>query len=432
MMADDKREIRGFWWFPDTPNERWFGTLMLEPGEGPLLTVMIPQAAWTLFNWQLRSAIYGHDEHGKPVTILYPGPPSTSGSSALAQQRFHAGVAILGLELPDSNAFNVNSFTFRLQHLYEWSGITGFQMGEFAQPSSDFNIRIHYSRPEDQVFTIDQHLTVGLRTECSFSPVTGEQKVSEDLVIDFESEEGLNLSRYYDLLNAVRLLLHFAILCPVYPLEVTAQKSGYGNTIGTHFHHHHIEVWTSLIRERVKSETYDQRWVFRFSDLRPRFAEFFATWLKFLKVYDEAIGCYATTVYHSLPPEVANLCLTQALEAYHGIQNASHHNRDFRSKFHSLAEQYKSHLQGLVDSTEEFAEQVRDNRHFYTHHNPDDLKGGTVVSGAKLIQLNEKLKLIFQMCVLTQIGIPPDRFTRLRRQLASTIIDMDLRNETGS
>jgi hypothetical protein len=46
----------------------------------------------------------------------------------------------------------------------------------------------------------------------------------------------------------------------------------------------------------------------------------------------------------------------------------------------------------------------------------------TAVEG-KLIQLNEKLTLIFQMCVLTEMGIPAERFIRLRRQLATVIID---------
>jgi hypothetical protein len=82
-------------------------------------------------------------------------------------------------------------------------------------------------------------------------------------------------------------------------------------------------------------------------------------------------------------------------------------------------------LKGLVDNVTDFAEAVRDNRHYYTHHNPEDLKAGRVVKGSKLIRLNEKLKLIFQMCVLTEMGIHTDRFQRLRYQLAEHIIDLE-------
>jgi hypothetical protein len=51
------------------------------------------------------------------------------------------------------------------------------------------------------------------------------------------------------------------------------------------------------------------------------------------------------------------------------------------------------------------------------------MQTGNVAERADLIRLNEKLRLIFQMCVLTDLGIPAARFNRLRRQLASEIIE---------
>jgi hypothetical protein len=77
----------------------------------------------------------------------------------------------------------------------------------------------------------------------------------------------------------------------------------------------------------------------------------------------------------------------------------------------------------LVPNIASFAEQVRDNRNYYTHHDPAIKQRGRVVSGARLFRLNEKLRLLFQMCVLTEMKIPADRFLRLRRQLATYIID---------
>jgi hypothetical protein len=46
-----------------------------------------------------------------------------------------------------------------------------------------------------------------------------------------------------------------------------------------------------------------------------------------------------------------------------------------------------------------------------------------VAKKAALIRLNEKLELLFQMCVLADIGIPADRLPNLRRQLATEIVD---------
>lgn len=80
-------------------------------------------------------------------------------------------------------------------------------------------------------------------------------------------------------------------------------------------------------------------------------------------------------------------------------------------------------LRGLIDDIPTFAEVVLCTRNHYTHHNPKWEATGKVAKKADLFRLNEKLQLLFRMCVLTDLGIPSDRFTRLRRQLASEIID---------
>jgi len=88
-----------------------------------------------------------------------------------------------------------------------------------------------------------------------------------------------------------------------------------------------------------------------------------------------------------------------------------------------LAQLHANELKGLISNAEEFSKVVRDNRHYCTHHNPGDLKAGHIVRGGELLRLNEKLKLLFQMCMLAEMGIPRERFTRLQRQLASVIVE---------
>ncbi len=45
-----------------------------------------------------------------------------------------------------------------------------------------------------------------------------------------------------------------------------------------------------------------------------------------------------------------------------------------------------------------------------------------VTNPVDLIRLNEKVAIVFQSCVLSDIGIPPERFCRLRRQMATEIV----------
>lgn len=416
----ERRDIHGLWWLPTNPSERWIGTLSLTPDRSPRLDLSVPKG---FFSLPLQNTpvpvIQGCDECGRPITLLAPHFPSSHGGAALTQLSFSGGYAILGIELAGASAFVVNSLSFRIQHLYEWAGISGFQKNEHLL----HDLRIHYIRPEDQVFAIDSDLSVEFRAAYSLKNGFREKRIEEDLIVGFQSKEGINLSRLKELLGAFRYLLHFAVLNKAFPMKITAEKDNHGYTVGDQYISHEIEIWHSGIRERVESESAPDRWVFRFSDLQSRFSDFFKNWLKFLRDFQEAAGCYSTTIYHSLTAEVQFLCLTQALEAYHGIKNASHQRTNFRTKIRELAILYGSHLSGLVSNIEDFVDIVRDNRNYYTHHNPAGLTSGRVLGGSDLLRLNEKLKLIFQMCVLTEIGIPADRFARLRRQLASHIFD---------
>src|SRR6185369_16314223 len=372
--------------------------------------------AFVQLDRKTQSAIHGHDQHGKSITLLFPSPSRSRGSAALSQIDFTANYAVLGLQLTDHTAFCVHSLSLRVQHLYEWSGITGFCKDD-PGTLHDFNIR--YTRPEKQTFQIDSDLSLELQATYWIKHSSKEKNLEEDLVLSFESRRGLDLSRCKDLLNAIRHLLHFAVLQPVYPLNITLFRTDCGNTYNGRFIPNEIELWNSIIRERVESECLSERWVFQFKDVQTDFGAFMAKWLDYVEKFGEPLGCYFMTVYHRPPHTVEHLSLTQAFEAYHGIKYVSHKGRDFKDKIKQLAEANKPYLKGFIDDPADFAVTVLHNRNYYTHHNPKWKKDGRVVSGGDLYRLNEKLRLLFQMCVLADMGIRSERFKRLRRQLVS-------------
>ena len=158
-------------------------------------------------------------------------------------------------------------------------------------------------------------------------------------------------------------------------MEIKAKKDGHGYMLNEIFHSQAIELWNSIIKEDVESDFLPDRWIFQFSDISSRFSGFFNSWLKFKESFEEPINCYYTTVYHIPPTEVSTL-YTQALEAFTELNMRRTSNEISRGKIQELANTYKDHLKGLVDNVVEFAETVRDNRHYYTHHNPEDLKSG--------------------------------------------------------
>jgi hypothetical protein len=419
----EKRDIAGLWWLPTNPDERWAGTLTLEQNKSPKLTIAVQKSAFEAFGQKLSAppVIHGCDQNGSPISLIIPGWPRTRGGMALSQVEYSAHYAILNLEVSHQDDFKVNEFTLRMQHLQGWFGVTGFLRPELNSPEVDLCIR--YKNPKDEAFPIGKDLSVEFRPGYTLHNGFNERKLQENINVTFVSKDGMNLSQCKEFLNDFRLLLHFATLREIYPLEIKARKEGHGSTHEGEFIYQDIEIWNSIIKEEVSADWHPNEWIFKFADVRQKFSDFFSSWIKLTADHEEALSCYCATVYHKLSTTIEHLCLTQALEAYHGVKFASRKQQNFCGKIQALTEAHKEHLKGLVDNAVEFAEIVRDNRHYYTHHNPEDLKAGRIVSGAKLIRLNEKLELIFQMCVLTEMGIPAERFSRLRRQLAFDIIE---------
>lgn len=415
----NERKIKGFWWTPDKPAHRLFGILTLKTDDGAHLETFDEGGFSAEAFDPVNKVIHGQDEHGKPVTLLFVGRPCPTISGRMMRRSFHAGYVIFGLALPDVNSFVAHELQLWIQHLHGWLGITGF-VGE-SQPKPEITIK--YRRPEDVYYRISDDLEVGIGISMNTQQGLWNQMINEDAWISFRSEAGLSFHRSLDLLNAVRMLLHFAILKRIYPVEINVDKKGHGFSVGDRWIKQTIDVWGSILREADSEPPFDKIWIFQFKDFSDKFPIFFKTWLDYVDRYDEALGCYSSTIYHSLTHQLTHLSLTQALDAYHGEKFQSHGNQDFKAKIHELITPFGDSFRGLIDDVPKFVDQVHATRNFYTHHNPKWKATGNVLERAELFRLNEKLKLLFQMCVLTDIAIPTDRFSRLRRQLASHIVE---------
>jgi hypothetical protein len=415
-----KREIKGFWWAPEHPETRWLGTLAVGPDQSPTLEVFTEPTEFFKEVTLPGGVIHGNDESGKPVTLLFVSPPMSSWSSGMTRRSFHAGYALLGIAVPDADSFVAHELRLKLQHLYGWLGLSGFIRGVPADPE-EFVVR--YRQPDEVRFQITPELEVGLGMEFHMRNGAQDKSLKEEAWAIFRSPKGFPLRRCFDLANALRLLLHLAVLRRVYPVLIETRKKGHGYQLGDRWHDQDIEVCGSILREQTDQDPIGGRWTFRFEDVRNNFAVFFRDWLRYVEEYREALGCYSGTVYQSLTSELDHLSLTQALDAYHGVKFQAHGDRGgIRPKIEQLAGLHAASLRGLVDDIPAFAKEVQVTRNFYTHHNPDLRTTGKVAEKTALIRLNEKLTLLFQMCVLADMGIPADRFPDLRRQLATEII----------
>lgn len=343
-------------------------------------------------------------------------------SPAVLKRKCFAGYALIGTSILGVGSFSAQSIRFQAQHLYGWLGRSGLDRAT-TQTARSFDVR--YVEPDEEWFSLDRDLAIGIHTTSSTQSSLQERSIREHAALTFRCESGLSFAQCQKLVGAIRTLLHMAALEPVYPVWMTAQLTEAGKGLEFNRHRRSVEIWSGGLRKSIAEFQQPEQWIFRLEDVHQDFGGFMQGWLEYTDRNDEALGCYSCTVYHPLTWELQHLSLTQALDAYHGVKFASHSKRGFRRKIEDLCKPHVTGLGDLVKDPAEFADAVVCTRDYYTHHNPEDLRSGKVAKDVDLFRMNERLRLLFQMCVLTDLGIPAERFHRLRRQLATDVISFE-------
>ena len=204
-----KREIKSFWWSPDRPETRWFGTLTLGPDQTPELELIVERQDPAEQALPLGRVIHGKDEHGKPITLLFVGSPGQSTSGAVLKLNLSAGYAIIGVALPNAESFVANSLRFQVQHLHGWLGRSGFEKNA---GENNYTFAVNFRHKEDEWFAITADLELAIHNTFETHNGFQERRIREDAALTFRTKGGFSLGRCQELIGAVRTLLHFAFL----------------------------------------------------------------------------------------------------------------------------------------------------------------------------------------------------------------------------
>jgi hypothetical protein len=298
--------------------------------------------------------------------------------------------------------------------------MTGFKQSLGGRIGKDcFEVTIPYVRPDQFEATLQDGSVMGFQLQVNSSSSSQERKISENALVTINAEDYFSFEQIWKATTQFRLLLHFAVLKPVYAEAMWLRYHTDAESSSTS----EIEVWSPNLHSEKPTPLSGRQRTFRFQEIAPHFSDFYNRWLDFTGKYDEALGCYTTTVFHKLPSTVALLCLTQALDAFHGIHHSSHKDQDLRKKVRDIICSNRAFILGLIEDEHNFSDRVHATRNYYTHHNPKWLKGGKVAKGRDLIRMNEKLKLLFHSCVLQHLGLPPEAGSALKQQIATDIIE---------
>ena len=308
-----KRTIAGIWWLPESPDERSMGDLKLAPDKSPELKLTVESSS-SLKEARYPNVLHGCNQHGKPITLFHLGRHNASLSSAITKLRYSAGYALLGVRLASRNELRAGVLRFHMQHLFEWVARSAFQDQTVGWTEGT----IKYVCPEPVSAAAGSDLTLKIVSTSGAWSKLRNRGVSEDAYVEFSSEAKFDFNWCEELVTAFRHLLHFASLETVYPTRITCSKFDDPKALGGQ----EAEIVSGAYREEIESEFQSAWWVFQLPDVQADFGSFLGNWLATVKKYEEALGCYFTTVYFSLPDSVQHICLTQALIAFHGIKKA--------------------------------------------------------------------------------------------------------------
>jgi len=291
------------------------------------------------------------------------------------------------------NGFRANRVDFWLQNLGNWLNEEGFQ-------DSSSSWQINYERPPDRCLQISRDTTIKICHSSRGSTANRRRSIEYDIFFSVEKVRPFDFAREWKWLDALRALLHFACLKKIHATAVRFENFAHTFPLARASYPKELEFFTGGIHTPPQKDLQFPDFVFRFDTVANRFTHLAKQWFKFCAEQREALRCYTTTAYTSLPCEVNLICLTQALEAFHQRRfkpKSESDEANFVSRIKALCTNHSSRMSAIVGDVERFAESVKDSRHYYTHHHPDIRRKGDVASGTALTLMTYHLQYLFRL-----------------------------------
>lgn len=422
-MNEPPKKIKGLWWLPGKPDEKWVGTLKRGKRGSLRLKFTVPYAPFGKCP-DTPDALHGVDSHNHPITLLFPAKNGGTSSAAFTKYCYSAGYAVQGLHLKGSDAIKLHRADLDLEYLHDFVNRSGFQK-QTRRKTQDFSI--HYKAPPKLSFRMDDGTKLELVTYTSSHNGSRAYEVEECSIMRMGYPKGASLKRIISDINLIRGMLHFSILRPVHLVRLLGRKNRQGKRYGNLYLHDDIEILSTL-NQGKSSQCYQHasEFVFTFQDIEKDFPAFITKWRDYSTKQKNALSCYYGTFYHNAPLDENFLSLTRALDAYWGVKHQKRNDNNFPRKIRELATQHQTHLKLWIPNVDAFVQKVKATRHFHTHYGEKWEQSGDVISGVELTYLNAVLTMLFQICVLSDLGIPSSRFPRLHRQMPSKVIQYEL------
>ena len=452
----DAFEIKGYWWLPESPENKLPGTLSFSQRDGALLKLIGVFGVETDIRINQPIIILGITQQQRPVSLYkcfyleWSLPLMGIGGC-----QYHVHFVFDGVHFESKAQIKFSQLYGNYTDLDAWIGIYGFSV-ERENAENKFSANIKYEKPSAQFFDIGDTFEAGIDFSSqgpNLSTVQTKVKISQPVYLTVKSKTGeINFDTLFSQLNVFSDLLQVAVQRAVSPVSIFGlSRETVVELDGREPYYPEINIYYQPIETLVNQKSkLPQEMLFTFQDLD---ADQIKTWFSSFAKYQTIIHLYRSLIYGDrLFIETKFLNISQALETLHSILFNNQYLSDdefanrkekvlqsipeelhdwvdgalsnanfkrFRLKNFELLDKKSAYFAGLIEDKDLFAKRVMVTRNEFVHQSKHKL---AFQHGKELLDTISLLKMLFELYLLEIIGFSDEKIQELTQPQKQSLL----------
>lgn len=441
-------EYEGIWWLPDKPEEQISGTLRFTPEEGAILDLIGSFRDIKDIDKKLKpEIILGISSNGKNITLYKCfETKSTLSNRGFLTSSFYANLVFVGAHFERKEDIKFKKLSIHYSYLNEWVNVSGFDIPEF---NHNKEVVIKFKPPEPIQASISKDYKILINFRYTFSPSMEMVAIKQKTFLTIEPLEEKSFDEYRSIMYHLQNFLSLGIMKAVYPLTIEGTTEVNKQMIKGKPCYPPIKIFYKLPEIPKATKTILPYMLFTFRDISDRFESILKNWFEKADLLKPVYDLYFGTLYNPrMYLEHRFLSLIKAIESFHRIIHGGEYlsaedykpvydslikaipdcvrndlkerlkeylkyGREFslRKRLKEMLDKYQEILYKFIRNTNTFIEKVVNTRNYYTHHDKD-LKEHSA-SGEELYHLTQKLKMLVEVCLLSELGFSSEEIKSL-------------------
>ena len=403
----------GYFWLPSNPEHKLAGIISIEDGGKISLQLhgLFGVNPYEQYNLDNLNIIWGDVDGEGPITLLdskYVTGKHWKSNDVKVKNYIESDYILMGVYFKTKHDFKINSFTFRVEGLNDWVGISGVKIND----DDITNSSISYTMPEEIIIDIkNKPINLSIvysATKKGFIKFhamdSDHSEIHQDTYLKLYSENNMPFHLFFELAKKIANLLIFAIDKQVSIEEVTVQQQGLNisciNGEKTDILQD-IQIFTNQILHtpNLKEVSWNTM-LFRYRDI-DNIDDVINKWLDMYEIIDPSLDLYFSTIF-SKDRYVKSqfLMFAQALEALD--RRLSENDVYFIERLKNLSQDFIDIGVYTKEEIDKFTTKIKETRNYLTHYDKSK-KHKIVIDDEYQIYINT-MQLLLQIHFLKLLG----------------------------